>query len=166
MTVTTSPPMSSRLREFSRRSARWLLPAALLALVPKCLLCVLAYTGLGVALGFGGPEICGASTSIVGGWTVWLSALGLAVFATGIFRRRSTAEPEHSRASFWSKPKTGIETKFSPGFFRRYRAVVVGDVVNSRVPAVNRGESRLSSGVNMKRRSQTVRLVRPSTGSP
>ncbi|HEY0864628.1 MAG TPA: hypothetical protein VGD97_11030 [Lacunisphaera sp.] len=38
----------------------WLLPAALLAVAPKCLLCVLAYAGLGAALGLGGPELCGA----------------------------------------------------------------------------------------------------------
>jgi hypothetical protein len=38
----------------------WLLPAALLAVTPKCLLCVLAYAGLGAALGLGGPELCGA----------------------------------------------------------------------------------------------------------
>lgn len=44
-----------------RRARGWLLPAALLALTPKCVLCLLAYAGLGAALGFGGPEFCGAT---------------------------------------------------------------------------------------------------------
>lgn len=38
----------------------WLVPAALFAVAPKCFLCVLAYAGLGAALGLGGPELCGA----------------------------------------------------------------------------------------------------------
>jgi hypothetical protein len=42
----------------------WLLPAALFAVAPKCLLCLLAYAGLGAALGLGGPEICGATDGI------------------------------------------------------------------------------------------------------
>ena len=51
------PPL---LVERVRRLRRWLIPATLLALTPKCVLCLLAYTGLGIALGFGGPELCGA----------------------------------------------------------------------------------------------------------
>lgn len=34
---------------------------ALLALLPKCLLCVLACIGLGGAVGLAGPELCGAA---------------------------------------------------------------------------------------------------------
>lgn len=48
-----------RWPRFERRR-RWLAPAALLVLVPKCGLCVLAYTGLGALLGLGGPELCSA----------------------------------------------------------------------------------------------------------
>ncbi len=55
--------MPSPRPESSRRAVRWLLPAAALALAPKCLLCVLAYTGLAAALGLAGPELCGAPTS-------------------------------------------------------------------------------------------------------
>ena len=58
------PPLVERIR----RLRRWLIPATLLALVPKCVLCVLAYTGLGVALGLGGPELCGGQTK-----TSWLA---------------------------------------------------------------------------------------------
>jgi hypothetical protein len=54
MTATTRfPSAPERLR-------RWLVPVTLLTLTPKCVLCVLAYTGLGAALGLGGPELCGA----------------------------------------------------------------------------------------------------------
>ena len=70
--------MPSRRTEFSRRAVRWLLPAALLALTPKCLLCVLAYAGLGTALGLGGPELCGASTNSPASWASSLAWLGVA----------------------------------------------------------------------------------------
>jgi hypothetical protein len=78
MTVTVSPPMWSRRTEFSRRTARWLGPAALLAFTPKCLLCVLAYAGLGAALGLHGPEICGASAGSPASWASSLAWLGVA----------------------------------------------------------------------------------------
>jgi hypothetical protein len=42
----------------------WLLPAALFAVAPKCLLCVIAYAGLGTALGLGGPELCGSTDRV------------------------------------------------------------------------------------------------------
>lgn len=71
--------MSPTRTEFSRRACRWLWPAALLALMPKCLLCVLAYAGLGATLGLGGPEICGGSTSSS---ILWFSVL--AWFGAGI----------------------------------------------------------------------------------
>jgi hypothetical protein len=68
-------PMSSK---FFRRAVRWLLPATLLALTPKCLLCVLAYAGLGAALGLGSPEICGASIESPASWASSLAWLGVA----------------------------------------------------------------------------------------
>src|SRR5438105_1274863 len=76
--ATTSRPMSSPHAKSLRRTraARWLAPAALLALTPKCLLCVLAYAGLGAALGLGGPEICGASAGSPASWASSLAWLG------------------------------------------------------------------------------------------
>lgn len=62
------------------RAVRWLLPAALLAFVPKCMLCVMAYAGLGAALGLGGPEICGAPAGSPGSWVsslAWLGVVGM-----------------------------------------------------------------------------------------
>jgi hypothetical protein len=70
--------MPSQRTEFSRLALRWLLPAVLLALTPKCLLCVLAYAGLGAALGLGGPEICGASAGSPAAWASALAWLGVA----------------------------------------------------------------------------------------
>lgn len=76
--------MLPRRHEFSRRAVRWLLPAAVLALTPKCLLCVVAYVGLGAALGLGGSEICGASAGSAASWAwslAWLGAVGgLAIY--------------------------------------------------------------------------------------
>jgi hypothetical protein len=55
--------MSPRRAKIAWRHSRWLAAGAALAVMPKCLLCVVAYLGIAAALGFGGPEICGASAS-------------------------------------------------------------------------------------------------------
>jgi hypothetical protein len=79
--------MSSRRAELFRRAIRWLVPAALLVLTPKCVMCVLAYAGLGAAIGLGGPEICGASAGAPGTWALTLAWLGVAsgLGAFGLF---------------------------------------------------------------------------------
>jgi len=93
-----SLPMSpSRTKSF-RRSIRWLLPAALLALMPKCFLCLAAYAGIGAVLGFGGPEICGATSSPM---SLWVSAFvlgGGALSAIGLYvRHRATTKTHQNR---------------------------------------------------------------------
>jgi hypothetical protein len=83
--------MPSRRTEyfrFVRGTVRWLLPAALLALMPKCLLCLAAYAGIGAALGFGGPEICGASSDTIGPWGWFLALVGLTVGLVGFYIRQ------------------------------------------------------------------------------
>jgi hypothetical protein len=65
----------------SRRAVRWLLPAALLALTPKCVVCVLVYVGAGAALGLGGPEWCRVSDDSRISWTTMCAWMGVA----GIF---------------------------------------------------------------------------------
>jgi hypothetical protein len=60
--------------ETTRRPALWLAAVGLLALVPKCLLCVVAYLGLGATLGLGGSEICGVAPGWT--WPAWLAAIG------------------------------------------------------------------------------------------
>jgi hypothetical protein len=84
-------PMSPSRIKSLRRSVRWLLPAALLALTPKCLLCLAAYAGIGAALGLGGPEICGASSGMLSPW-VWALALGgLTLGFIGFYARHRAA---------------------------------------------------------------------------
>lgn len=66
------------------RFRRWLFPAALFALAPKCLVCVLGYLGVGAALGLVGPEFCGApersALPLVVAWAWFASVAGLAVW--------------------------------------------------------------------------------------
>jgi hypothetical protein len=64
--------------ECCRRVVRWLWPATLLAIAPKCLVCGLAYAGLGAAFRLGGPEICGGSTGTPLSWTTSIAWLGVA----------------------------------------------------------------------------------------
>ena len=73
------PVLRAKLSGLFRRAARWLLPAALLAVTPKCVLCVLAYASLGTALGLGGGELCGAAGNSSAVWTTPLAWLGLTV---------------------------------------------------------------------------------------
>ncbi len=68
--------VSLRLTIF-RRAVGWFLPTALFALMPKCILCVVAYAGLGVALGLGRSEICGAPAGSPGSWASSLAWLGV-----------------------------------------------------------------------------------------
>jgi hypothetical protein len=80
--------MPESLRQRLARARGWMIPAALLALAPKCVLCVLAYASAGAALGLGGPEFCGAPA---GPWTWLLPVLGAALGASGFlaWNRRS-----------------------------------------------------------------------------
>ena len=53
------------------------MPAALLALAPKCVLCVLGYAGLGTTLGLSGQELCSAATESPFSWITSLAWLGV-----------------------------------------------------------------------------------------
>ena len=55
--------MPSRPANALRRPWRGLAALTVLALTPKCVVCLAAYLGLVTALGLGGPEICGASSN-------------------------------------------------------------------------------------------------------
>lgn len=80
--------MPENLRRRPAGARGWLIPAALLALAPKCALCILAYAGLGTALGLGGPEICGdAGTD--SSWATVLPVLSVAMVAALILAGRS-----------------------------------------------------------------------------
>lgn len=73
--------MSRWLIKIRRRPFRSLGPVALLALTPKCAVCVLAYAGIGAALGLSGPEICGGA---IGAPTPWASPFVISGVALGI----------------------------------------------------------------------------------
>ena len=82
--------MSPRSRPAERLGRRrsWLIPAALLAVAPKCGLCLLAYAGLGTALGLGGPELCGGSAGPDWSWPFALAVLGGALGVIHLLARR------------------------------------------------------------------------------
>ena len=78
--------MSRPKLEFLRR---WLLPAAVFAFAPKCLVCGLAYAGL---LGLGGAKLCGDSPTFwLGVLPVIAGMLGAGVFLLHRFRQRVTS---------------------------------------------------------------------------
>jgi hypothetical protein len=79
--------MPRSLPDFRRRSSLWLAVSALLALTPKCLLCVLAYAGIGAALGLGGPEMCGAPAGSTGSWASALALSGITLGVVGFLGR-------------------------------------------------------------------------------
>jgi hypothetical protein len=79
------PPPSS---ERARGLRRWLIPAALLAVAPKCLVCLAAYAGVAAALGLGGAELCGATTEPAR-WLWLLPVTGTAVAIVTRHRRRA-----------------------------------------------------------------------------
>ncbi len=70
--------------KFLRRPGYSLGPVALLALVPKCGVCVLAYLGLGTILGLRGPEICGAPAGPADSWMTYRTAVALALGWIGL----------------------------------------------------------------------------------
>jgi hypothetical protein len=74
-------PSRAEFSHGSRRAIRWLVPTALLALMPKCVVCVLAYVGIGAALGLGGPEWCRAGGNARFAWMTVLAWAGVAGIA-------------------------------------------------------------------------------------
>lgn len=82
----------SRRADRRGRLLRWGLGAALLALTPKCLVCVAAYLGIVGLLGLKVPELCGASRSGVSAW-VWSAIVVIVVAITVLLWRRR----EHRR---------------------------------------------------------------------
>jgi hypothetical protein len=60
------------------------MPAALLALAPKCVVCVLGYAGLGATLGLSAPELCGDASDSLASWLTrfaWLGTSGILIVA-------------------------------------------------------------------------------------
>ena len=67
-----------------------MLPGVAFALVPKCMLCGLAYVGLASLFGLTGPELCGGGIASAGMRCDWLTWGGVALIVTAvlIFRQR------------------------------------------------------------------------------
>jgi hypothetical protein len=81
-----------------RRAVGWFLPTALFALMPKCILCVVAYAGLGAALGLGRSEICGAPPGSWASSLAWLGgAGGLGTFGFLMSCRRGRSGRQRSK---------------------------------------------------------------------
>ena len=55
------------------------MPSAIIALAPKCVLCVAAWFGLGTTLGWTGVELCGAPEDQGPDATTWLLVAGVAL---------------------------------------------------------------------------------------
>jgi hypothetical protein len=66
----------------ARHGVRWrhaVLPGVVFALAPKCVLCGLAYAGLGTVLGLTGAELCGGEITSAVHWSDWLMGGGIAL---------------------------------------------------------------------------------------
>ncbi len=87
------------------RVRRWIGPAALLAVVPKCAFCVLAYSGLATALGLGGPELCGARSDASGNLAGWLIPSALAASWVGLRAGLESRPPAPAPVTIRSIPK-------------------------------------------------------------
>src|ERR1035438_2592901 len=66
------------LTEILRRPIRPLAAVAFLTLEPKCVVCALAYAGIGAVLGLCGPKICGVTVGSRGSWAPSLAVFGVA----------------------------------------------------------------------------------------
>lgn len=104
--------MSQRrqLSEYARRLRGWLVPVALLALAPKCVLCALAYAGAGAVLGLGRTEICGADDASRP-WVIALPVLGTTLVAASLLVRRNRTfnrPPVHSDGNISSSSTSKI----------------------------------------------------------
>lgn len=81
---TTTTPMPRPLAKLARRPWRGVAVLALLAIAPKCVVCLAAASaGLGALLGLTGPQLCGASSDPSAeppfAWTTALAWCGVAI---------------------------------------------------------------------------------------
>jgi hypothetical protein len=87
--------LASTVAAFFRQPFRPLAAVSVLALAPKCVLCLAAYAGLGALLGIRNREMCGAA----GPGLPWREALAGAALAAGVVgsvvrRRSGTGRPD------------------------------------------------------------------------
>ncbi|PTY03654.1 hypothetical protein DB347_20690 [Opitutaceae bacterium EW11] len=72
----------------ARRRGLWLLVAALLVVVPKCVFCLAAYAALIFGIG-AAAEWCGEAPSLHGGWLGFAIAALVAAMLFALWRRRA-----------------------------------------------------------------------------
>lgn len=77
--------MSRSRAEIVRGWVRWFPLTAVVAVVPKCVACLVAYAGAGAALGarLGSPELCGAAAATLNTAIAWCAALGAVIALAG-----------------------------------------------------------------------------------
>lgn len=80
--------MSPRLADSLRLPWRSIAALALLAVAPKCVACLVAYIGLGAALGLGGPELCGVAAAPSHAIVLIVSAVLLTIGITCVAVRK------------------------------------------------------------------------------
>ena len=93
ITIATNMRRPSTVEKPARHRARWfhvVLPGVAFALVPKCMLCGLAYVGLASFLGLTGPELCGGGITSAGQGSDWLTwgSVALGSMALLVLRQR------------------------------------------------------------------------------
>jgi uncharacterized membrane protein len=90
----------------TRGAAAWALPSIVLALLPKCPLCIVAYLAIGGSLGMSLTSATHLRTALV--WLCW-SALGLlAVRLMMRFGHRTRTSHKHERSSEARRGMTSI----------------------------------------------------------
>lgn len=85
MTATRQPEGTPPPASLRHRVGRGLVVGVLLALVPKCGVCLLTYLGMGALLGLGGPELCGAADDSSGVFLTIASAVAFTLLAGALF---------------------------------------------------------------------------------
>ena len=74
------------------RGPRALAPVLLLAFVPKCLGCLLAYLGIATLLGLG-PELCGGPAGAPVPWHWFFAVLGAGLLSAALFLAHRRLRP-------------------------------------------------------------------------
>ena len=114
-------PVPLRLVNLLFRRGLWLGTAATILIAPKCLVCVIAYAGLGAAIGIGGTELCGGPTDspLARATLLSIPALGVCVVILSARMRNrvglthnKTPDP-HGPASLKPKSKTQLRKRSS-----------------------------------------------------
>lgn len=102
----TASPGEMRLARRTRGAAAWALPSIVLALLPKCPLCIAAYLAIGGGLGMSLTSATHLRTALV--WLCW-SVLGLLALRLMMrFGHRTRTSHKHERSFEARRGTTGM----------------------------------------------------------